>query len=112
MNKFLKHNFLLHINRIHGTKHTTIIRNVTGDIPTFLNELLSVLQLPQPKKILNTYDVGGTGSFKSNASRHGGGEAGRGVNNEYPIRIRAGNVIEVNGDRAKEVKRWLAGLGF
>lgn len=34
------------------------------------------------------------------------------MNNEYPIRIRAGNVIEVNGDRAKEVKRWLAGLGF
>eukprot|EP00956_Cyclotella_meneghiniana_P043088 scaffold252519_cov93-Cyclotella_meneghiniana.AAC.2 len=49
-----------HDIRIHGTKHTTIIRNVTGDIPAFLRELQAVLQMPPPKKILNTYDVGGT----------------------------------------------------
>ena len=29
------------------------------------------------------------------------------------IRLRAaGNTIEVNGNRTKEVKKWLAGLGF
>jgi hypothetical protein len=99
-------------HRIHGTKHTTIIRNVTGDIPAFLNELQAILQMPPPKKILNTYATGGTGSFRTNAARHGGGEAGRGVSNENPIRIRAGGTIELNGDWTKQVKRWLAGLGF
>ncbi|KAL7521419.1 hypothetical protein ACHAWX_006093 [Stephanocyclus meneghinianus] len=99
--------------RIHGTKHTTIIRNVTGDIPAFLNELQAVIELPTPKKgILNTYATGGTGSFRGNSARHGGGEAGRGVSVENPIRIRAGGTIEVNGDWTREVKGWLAGLGF
>jgi hypothetical protein len=115
---FLIFTFLVSFNSqfqlysIHGTKHTTIIRNVTGDIPAFLDELQAVLKMPPPKKILNTYDIGGTGSYKSNASRHGGGEAGRGVNKENPIRIRAGGTIEVNGDVAKRIRQWLAGLGF
>eukprot|EP00574_Skeletonema_japonicum_P004613 CAMPEP_0201722528 /NCGR_PEP_ID=MMETSP0593-20130828/6887_1 /ASSEMBLY_ACC=CAM_ASM_000672 /TAXON_ID=267983 /ORGANISM="Skeletonema japonicum, Strain CCMP2506" /LENGTH=228 /DNA_ID=CAMNT_0048213505 /DNA_START=63 /DNA_END=749 /DNA_ORIENTATION=- len=90
--------------RVAGTKRTTIIRNVQGDIPAFLSELCAVLNLSIGKKkgILTSASTG----------KHGGGEAGRGVNSENPIRIRTGGAIEVNGDRAKEVKLWLAGLGF
>ncbi|KAL7433188.1 hypothetical protein ACHAXH_004456 [Discostella pseudostelligera] len=89
--------------RIHGTKHTTIVRNVKGDTNAFINELRAVLKLPQNKK----------GILTSASTRgHGGGTAGRGVNSENPIRIRTGGAIEVNGDYAREVKRWLAGLGF
>ncbi|KAL3809495.1 hypothetical protein ACHAXA_009731 [Cyclostephanos tholiformis] len=89
--------------RIHGTKHTTIIRNVAGDIPSFINELRAVLRLPLGKRGILT---------SASTGKHGGGEAGRGVNAENPIRIRSGGAIEVNGDHAREVKRWLAGLGF
>jgi len=89
--------------RIHGTKHTTLIRGVTGDLPAFVTELMAVLQLSLGKKGILT---------SASTGKHGGGEAGRGVNRENPIRIRTGNVVEVNGDHAKEVKRWLAGLGF
>lgn len=89
--------------RVHGTKHTTIIRNVAGNIPAFIDELRAVLELPLGKKgILSSASTG----------KHGGGEAGRGVNSDNPIRIRTGGVIEVNGDHAREVKKWLAGLGF
>lgn len=99
--------------RIHGTKHTTVVRNVSGDMSVFLKELMAVLKMPRPKKILDTNkDAGGTGSYRNNATRHGGGEAGRGVNREYPIRIRAGGTVEVNGNWTKEVRGWLAGLGF
>lgn len=89
--------------RIHNTKHTTIIRNVAGDIPAFISELRAVLELPMGKKGILT---------SASTGKHGGGEAGRGVNVENPIRIRTGGAIEVNGDHAREVKRWLAGLGF
>ena len=89
--------------RIHGTKHTTIIRNVAGDVPAFLNELRAVLKLPLGKKGVLT---------SASTGAHGGGEAGRGVNANNPIRIRSGGAIEVNGDRAREVKKWPAGLGF
>ena len=90
--------------RIHNTKHTTIIRNVAGDVNAFINELRAVLQMPLGKKgILTT---------ATSTGKHGGGEAGRGVNAENPIRIRSGGAIEVNGDHAREVKKWLAGLGF
>jgi len=90
--------------RVHGTKHTTIIKRITGDIPTFINELRAVLQLPLGKKgVLNTAHSTGA---------HGGGEAGRGVSVENPLRTRAGGNIEIHGDRLKEVKWWLAGLGF
>lgn len=94
--------------RIHGTKHTTIIRNVQGDISAFLTELRAVLALPLPKKGILT----SMSNINVSSPKHGGGEAGRGVNAENPIRIRAGNTIEVNGDWSREVKRWLAGLGF
>eukprot|EP01082_Thalassiosira_pseudonana_P007879 g6904.t1 g6904 contig23:1455586-1456474(-) len=94
--------------RIHGTKHTTIIRNVQGDISAFLTELRAVLALPLPKKGILT----SMSNTNVSSPKHGGGEAGRGVNAENPIRIRAGNTIEVNGDWSREVKRWLAGLGF
>ncbi|KAL7543725.1 hypothetical protein ACHAXR_013007 [Thalassiosira sp. AJA248-18] len=89
--------------RIHGTKHTTIIRNVAGDIPAFISELQAVLELSLGKKGILT---------SASTGKHGGGEAGRGVNKENPIRIRTGGAIEVNGDHAREVQRWLAGLGF
>mmetsp|Transcript_16043 Transcript_16043/g.32283 ORF Transcript_16043/g.32283 Transcript_16043/m.32283 type:complete len:210 (+) Transcript_16043:188-817(+) len=65
--------------RKHGTKHTTIIRRVTGDRDAFLTELRAALGLP-PR------DDG--------------------------IRIRTGGTIEVNGNRVREVKEWLGGLGF
>ena len=48
----------------------------------------------------------------ASTGKHGGGEAGRGVNAANPIRIRTGGAIEVNGDRATEVRKWLTGLGF
>ncbi|KAL7530019.1 hypothetical protein ACHAWF_008468 [Thalassiosira exigua] len=89
--------------KIHGTKHTTIIRKVSGDISAFISELRAVLQLPEGKKGILT---------SASTGAHGGGSAGRGVNRENPLRIRTGSTIEVNGDRAKEVKGWLAGLGF
>ncbi|KAL7442157.1 hypothetical protein ACHAXM_011174 [Skeletonema potamos] len=89
--------------RVHGTKRTTLIRNVQGDIPAFLSELRAVLNLSTGKKGILT---------SASTGKHGGGEAGRGVNAENPIRIRTGGAIEVNGDRAKEIKKWLAGLGF
>ncbi|KAL7468016.1 hypothetical protein ACHAXS_008238 [Conticribra weissflogii] len=104
--------------RVHGTKHTTVIRNVTGDIPVFLTEMCGVLGLGVPRKIITdraeavTGGSGGLGSRERRKVRHGGGEGGRGVCGENPIRIRAGGVIEVHGNRTREVKKWLAGLGF
>ena len=89
--------------RVHGTKHTTIIRKISGDIPAFINELRAVLQLGLGKKGILT---------SASTGAHGGGEAGRGVTVDNPIRIRSGGVIEVYGDYAKDVKLWLAGLGF
>lgn len=70
--------------RVGGTKSTTIIRKVSGDLDTFLTELRAVLQLPVPK----------------NAK-------------DDKIRLRAsGTTIEVDGNHVPEVKSWLAGLGF
>lgn len=63
----------------------------------------AVLRLPLGKKGILT---------SASTGAHGGGEAGRGVNAENPIRIRTGGAIEVNGDYAREVRGWLAGLGF
>ena len=62
---------------------TTRIKKVSGDQEIFLSELRSVLQMPAPQ---NPKDD--------------------------PIRIRTGGTIEVKGNRVKEVKYWLAGLGF
>ena len=68
-----------------GSKVTTQIRKVTGDRDAFLQELRSVLQLPPPKN---------------------------GNPRDDPICIRVGGTIEVNGNRVREVRDWLAGLGF
>ena len=65
--------------RVHGTKHTTIIRKVTGDREAFVSELRAVLGL-SPR--------------------------------DEAIRIRAGGNIEVDGNRVREVKEWLGGLGL
>jgi len=89
--------------RIGGTKRTTIVRNVSGDVHAFISELRAVLRLPRGKKGILT---------SASTGKHGGGAAGRGVNRENPFRIRTGGAVEVNGDRATEVRKWLAGLGF
>mmetsp|Transcript_127247 Transcript_127247/g.189677 ORF Transcript_127247/g.189677 Transcript_127247/m.189677 type:complete len:184 (+) Transcript_127247:168-719(+) len=66
-----------------GAKVTTRIKKVTGDRDAFLNELRSVLQIPIVK---NPKDD--------------------------TVRIRTGGTIELKGNRTREVKEWLAGLGF
>jgi len=66
--------------RIGGTKKTTVIKKVSGDVDAFLTELRGTLGLSA-----NDNDV---------------------------VRIRTGGAIEVNGNRTREVKEWLAGLGF
>jgi hypothetical protein len=58
---------------------------VTGDRDLFLKELRSNLELPAPKNGDPRLD---------------------------PIRIRVGGTIEVKGNRTREIKEWLAGLGF
>jgi len=73
------------MNRKDGTKATTRIRKVTGDQAVFLNELRCVLNLPAPKN----------GNPRDDA-----------------MRIRVGGTIEVEGNHVREVKEWLAGLGF
>ena len=63
----------------------TRIKKVTGNLEVFLRELRIVLSLPQPANQLQSYDA---------------------------IRIRTGNVIEIQGHRANEIREWLGGLGF
>uniref|UniRef100_A0A7S3PVA7 Large ribosomal subunit protein mL49 n=1 Tax=Chaetoceros debilis TaxID=122233 RepID=A0A7S3PVA7_9STRA len=67
--------------RLGGTKHTTIIKKVSGDKDLFLNELRANL---------------GVSPDDSNSI----------------ITRASGTTIEVNGNRVREVKTWLAGLGF
>jgi hypothetical protein len=66
-----------------GARVTTRIKKVSGDQGAFLNELRATLQIPIPK---NPRDD--------------------------TIRIRTGGTIEVKGNRVREVKQWLARLGF
>jgi Mitochondrial large subunit ribosomal protein (Img2) len=68
-----------------GTKVTTLIRKVTGDRDLFIGELRSVLQLHPPTS---------------------------GKASDDNIRVRTGGLIEINGNRVRELKQWLAGLGF
>ena len=65
-----------------GARTTTRIKKVSGDQEAFLNELRAALQIPLPLK------------------------------KDEHIRIRTGGTIEVKGNRVREVKEWLAGLGF
>jgi len=69
-----------------GTKATTRIKRVSGDRDAFLRELRCVLDLParQPEQ----------------------------HNSNNGIRVRTGGTIEIDGNRVREVKLWLAGLGF
>mmetsp|Transcript_47643 Transcript_47643/g.134232 ORF Transcript_47643/g.134232 Transcript_47643/m.134232 type:complete len:192 (+) Transcript_47643:118-693(+) len=66
-----------------GAKVTTRIKKVSGNADAFLSELRSVLQIPVPANP-----------------------------NDDTIRIRTGGTIEVKGNRVREVKHWLASLGF
>eukprot|EP00429_Kryptoperidinium_foliaceum_P004934 CAMPEP_0176018834 /NCGR_PEP_ID=MMETSP0120_2-20121206/9080_1 /TAXON_ID=160619 /ORGANISM="Kryptoperidinium foliaceum, Strain CCMP 1326" /LENGTH=112 /DNA_ID=CAMNT_0017351893 /DNA_START=331 /DNA_END=669 /DNA_ORIENTATION=+ len=66
-----------------GSRVTTRIKKVSGDVDEFLSELRSVLQIPVPH---NPKDD--------------------------TIRIRTGGTIELKGNRVREVRHWLAGLGF
>lgn len=77
------HNLILLLYSKDGTGPTTRIKRVSGDFDQFLQELRSVLQLPTPAN-----------------TRHDA------------IRVRAGGTIEVKGNRVRQVKVWLAGLGF
>lgn len=63
----------------------TRIKKVDGDQALFLQELRTVLSLPEPANGIAAYDS---------------------------IRIRTGGTIEINGHVAREVRTWLAGLGF
>ena len=72
-------NFIV-LQSLGGTKRTTIIRKVKGDLNAFIHEVTAVLKISDPKK---------------------------------DIRVRTGGcVIEINGSHGKEVRGWLAGLGF
>ncbi|CAB9503046.1 Mitochondrial large subunit ribosomal protein (Img2) [Seminavis robusta] len=68
-----------------GARVTTRVKKVTGDRDLFIRELRSVLELPPPKNGNARLD---------------------------PIRVRVGGTIEVKGNRTREIKAWLAGLGF
>ena len=68
-----------------GTKVVTRIKNISGDIDKFVQELRIVLSLPQPANQLQSYDY---------------------------VRLRAGNMIEIQGHRASELRTWLGQLGF
>lgn len=70
-------------HRKDGARVTTRIKKVSGDRVLFVNELRAALQIPIPK------------NPKADT-----------------IRIRTGGTIEVKGNRALEVKTWLAGFGF
>ena len=66
-----------------GARATTRIKKVSGDRDAYLNELRAALEIPT-----------------SNNPR------------DDEIRIRLGGTIEIKGNRVREVKQWLAGLGF
>jgi hypothetical protein len=56
---------------------------VNGNVDLFIEELRANLQIPQPR---NPRDDN--------------------------IRVRVGGTIEVDGNRVRDVKEWLTGLGF
>mmetsp|Transcript_32220 Transcript_32220/g.78584 ORF Transcript_32220/g.78584 Transcript_32220/m.78584 type:complete len:277 (-) Transcript_32220:841-1671(-) len=66
-----------------GARVTTRIKKVSGDTDIFLSELRAALQIPIPRNPRD--DV---------------------------VHVRSGGAIEVKGNRVREVKHWLAGLGF
>mmetsp|Transcript_32847 Transcript_32847/g.49557 ORF Transcript_32847/g.49557 Transcript_32847/m.49557 type:complete len:182 (-) Transcript_32847:3261-3806(-) len=66
-----------------GARETTLIKRLSGDQNAFLSELRAVLEMPEPHNP-----------------------------KQDTIRIRTGGAIEVKGNRTREVKSWLAGLGF
>ena len=59
------------------------MKRIGGDKDVFIKELRAVLDIPEP-----------------------------GNPNDDIIRYRAGGTMEINGNRVREVKQWLAGLGF
>ena len=71
-------------NRKDKTKTTTLIRRVSGDVDGLVKELRSVLQLPHRLP----------------------------YSNADPIKVRTGPSIEIQGNRVRDVKQWLTGLGF
>ena len=71
------------LNRKDGTKATTLVKRIGGDKDLFINELRAVLDIPEPKNPRD--DI---------------------------IRHHVGGTIEIDGNRVREVKQWLAGLGF
>merc|ERR1712238_380784 len=91
--------------RIGGSKVTTLVRRVTGDRDEFIRELRVILNM-SPTSRLPSSSI--PSSSLSNASLPSPNR-GRGDG----IRYRAhGTVFEVDGNRTREIKTWLAGLGF
>ena len=59
------------------------MKRLAGNRDLFVGELRAVLDMPEPKN-----------------------------SNDDTIRYRVGGTIEIEGNRVREVKQWLAGLGF
>jgi hypothetical protein len=70
-------------NRKDGTLTVTLIKKIEGDREKFMKELRAVLQITTPKNP-----------------------------KEDVIRERTGGAIEVRGNHVRQVREWLAGLGF
>ena len=74
--------FYNYLSRIGGTKVTTIIRKTTGDLNMLVKELEIYLRQNHP------------------------------TSKTPEIQIRTGGSVVVNGNYSREIRRWLAGLGF
>ena len=74
-------------HRHDGTKVTTRIKKIKGNVSIFLQELQAVLQL-------SDYSDNNNNKKKNR------------------IRIRTGGMVEIDGNHARKVREWLAGLGF
>jgi translation initiation factor 1 (eIF-1/SUI1) len=77
------HCFYVRRNRRDGARATTRIKKISGDQEAFITELRAALQISKAA-----------------------------VGKDDSIRTRTGGTIEIKGNRAQEVKEWLAGLGF
>ena len=77
-----------------GTKVTTLIKRISGNKDIFVQELCANLRLPLPLKKNN----------KNNNNKHKHGQI---------LQWKAGGtILEVQGNYTKDIKLWLAGLGF
>jgi hypothetical protein len=78
-----------------GTGPTTRIRRVTGDVGAFLSEMRASVPSLQS---LSSASAGGRSSSSSDVG--------------LPVRHRVGGTIEIKGNHVRDIKLWLASLGF